>query len=94
MDMWLLTQDESGQLTPDGYTNIDTFSTPDGFESLSPADDPFSKYSEDPPALIACVIHPHSIFGIIETLLQCVGGHWKRENYGKVESLPNPFRRL
>ena len=53
MDMWLSTQDESDLLTPEGYTNIDAFSTPDGLESYSPTDDPFMKYAEDPPALIA-----------------------------------------
>ena len=59
MDMWLSTQDRSGQLTPDGYTNVDAFSTPDDLESggWSPTDDPFMKYSEDPPALIACVFY-------------------------------------
>ena len=58
MDMWLKTQDESGQLPPGGYTNTDTFSTPDDLESWSPTDDPFTKYSDDPPALIACAVHP------------------------------------
>ena len=53
MDIWLVTQGESDLLTPEGYTNIDAFSTPDGFESYSPTDDPFMKYTEDPPALIA-----------------------------------------
>jgi hypothetical protein len=72
MDMWLSTQDGSGQLTPDGYTNVDTFSTPDDLESggWSPTDDPFMKYSEDPPALIACVVYvsdnvrPRLTFGV------------------------------
>jgi len=54
MAMWLGTQGESDLLTPEGYTNIDAFSTPDGSESYSPlTDDPFMKYVEDPPALIA-----------------------------------------
>jgi len=57
MDMWLVNQDEYGQLTPEGYTNIDAFSTPDGLESYSPTHDPFLSCSEDPPALIACVAY-------------------------------------
>jgi hypothetical protein len=44
---------ESDLLTPEGYTNVDAFSTPDGSESYSIVDDPFMKYAEDPPALIA-----------------------------------------
>lgn len=53
MNTWSGTQDESDLLTPEGYTNIDAFSTLDGSESYSLADDPFMKYTEDPPALIA-----------------------------------------
>jgi len=53
MDMWLLTKGDSGQLSPDLYTNADAFSTPDDLESWSPTEDPFMKYSDDPPALIA-----------------------------------------
>lgn len=53
MDTWLSIQDESNLLTPEGYTNIDAFSTPDSLESYSSTDDPFMKYAEDPPALIA-----------------------------------------
>ena len=55
MAMWLLTQGDSDILTPEGYTNIDAFSTPDDLESYSPIDDPFMKYAEDPPVLIAWV---------------------------------------
>jgi len=57
MAMMLLTQDESDLLTPEGYTNINAFSTSDDFESYSPTDDPILKYTEDPPALIAYVAH-------------------------------------
>jgi hypothetical protein len=57
MDAWLITQDELGHLTPDGFTNADALSTPDDLESWSPTEDPFLKYSEDPPALIACVVY-------------------------------------
>ena len=55
MNMWSGTQDESDLLTPEGYTKIDAFSTFDGSESysLTGTDDPFMKYTEDPPALIA-----------------------------------------
>jgi len=55
--MTMLTQGESDLLTPEGYTNVDTFSTPDDFESYSPTNDPILKYTEDPPALIACVVY-------------------------------------
>jgi len=51
MDMWLGTQGESDLLTPEGY--IDAFPTPDGSESCSLADDPFTEHAEDPPVLIA-----------------------------------------
>ena len=52
-DMWSETQEDSNLLTPEGYPNVDAFSTPDWSESYSPTDDPFMKYTEDPPALIA-----------------------------------------
>ena len=57
MDMWLLDKDEFEHVTPEDYATIDGFSTPDGVESYSPSEDPFLKYSEDPPALIACVAY-------------------------------------
>ena len=53
MNTWLLTRGGSDLLTPKGRTNVDAFSTPDGSESYSLPDDPFMKYTEDPPALIA-----------------------------------------
>jgi len=53
MDMWLGTQGESDLLIPEGYTNVDVFSTPDGSESYSLTDDPFMERAEDPPVLIA-----------------------------------------
>ena len=53
-DMLLFTQSESDPPTPKGHTSIEAFSMPgDGFESYSPANDPFTRYVEDPPALIA-----------------------------------------
>lgn len=51
-------QDEFEHLSPDDCWSNDPFSTSDGFESYSPTEDPFLKYSQDPPALIACVTHP------------------------------------
>jgi hypothetical protein len=51
--MYIQWRGESDLLTPEGYTNVDAFSTPDGSESYSIVDDPFMKYAEDPPALIA-----------------------------------------
>lgn len=56
MDMWVLTQDDSGRLASDDYTGSDTFSTPEDLESWSSTDDPFMNHSEDPPALIACAV--------------------------------------
>ena len=40
---------------PDGYISDDVFTVSDDLESYSPTQDPFLKYSQDPPALIACV---------------------------------------
>jgi len=53
-----LNQDEFEHLSPDDYSNNDPFSTSDDLESYSPTEDPFLKYSQDPPALIAYVGHP------------------------------------
>ena len=55
MDMRMLTQGDSDLLTPEGYMNIDGFSTPDDPEDYPLTDDPFMKYAEDPPVLIAWV---------------------------------------
>ena len=56
MSMWLVNQDEFDYLTPEGFTNINPFSTPDDLESYPPTEDPLLKYTEDPPALIAYVV--------------------------------------
>jgi len=58
MDMWLVNQDEFEHLTPADYADHDAFSTPDDLEGYPQAEDRFLKYSEDPPALIACVAYP------------------------------------
>ena len=55
MATWLESKDKPDQLTLEGFTNIDSFSTPDDLESWSPTEDLISKYAEDPPALIAYV---------------------------------------
>ena len=73
MDMWLVNQDEFDQLTPEGYTNINAFSTPDDLEGYTPIEDPFLKYSEDPPALIACVHLSHRTWAIANQLFSVMG---------------------
>ena len=50
-----MNQDEFEHLTPADYPSSDAFSTPDDLEGYPQAEDRFLKYSEDPPALIACV---------------------------------------
>ena len=51
MGMWPF---GGSKITPEGYTNVDAFSTPDDRpKSSSPTNDPFMKYAEDPPVLIA-----------------------------------------
>jgi len=57
MDMWLVNHDDFEHLTPDDYASGDTFSTPDDLEGYPQAEDRFLKYSEDPPALIACAVY-------------------------------------
>ena len=92
MEMWLTNQDEFDHLTPEGYTNINAFSTPDDPESRSPvlaAEDPFSKYSDDPPALIACVAFlSDRSQAMANPLVQRDGGYWERENDGKRSAHP------
>jgi len=51
-------QDKFEHLSLDDYSSDDPFSMSDDPEGYSPAEDPFFKSSQDPPALIACVTHP------------------------------------
>ena len=80
--------------TPNGYASDDVFSMTDDLESCSqtPVEDPFSKYSDDPPALIAYVVSlSDSTRAMANPLVQCHGGYWERENDGKEDRSSNPF---
>ena len=90
MDMQLVSRDMS---TPNGCAGDDAFSMADDLESCSqtPVENPFSKYSDDPPALIACVAFlSDSAPAMANPLVQCHGGYWERENDGKEDSLFSP----
>lgn len=95
MAMWLVNQDES--VTPEGYTSINAFSVPDDLESYPPAlgvEDPFSKYSEDPPALIAYVAYlSDSTRVMANPLVKCDGGYWEWEDYGEEDRSSDSFSR-
>ena len=95
MDMWLVNQDEFDQLTPEGYTNINAFSTPDDLEGYTPIEDPFLKYSEDPPALIACVTHlSHRTWAIANQLFSVMGVTGSGKTTVKRTAHPIDYRQL
>ena len=82
--MWLVSRDEFAYLTPEGFTSINPFSTPDDLESYSPTEDLFLKYSEDPPAFIVYVVRlPYSAWVMANPLVQCDGSYRERENDGE-----------
>jgi hypothetical protein len=56
MDMQLVAQKETDQLTTEDCTSIDTPPAPDDLENRS-IEDPSSKHRQDHPALIAWVAH-------------------------------------
>ena len=96
MKMWRADQGEFDHLTPEGYTAIDAFSTPNGVGSYSPSERRLVKYYEDPPALIACVAHlSHGTRAMTNRLVQRDGSYRERENDGKEDHpsdslLPTP----
>ena len=76
MDMQLVNQDTSA---PNGYTSDDVFSVTDTVESYSPTEDPLSRSSKDPPALIACVVLlSDRTRGMANLSVQCHGGYGER----------------
>ena len=88
MDMQLVNRDTSA---PNGYTNDDVFSVTDDLESYSSTEDPFSRSSKDPPALIACVVYlPDRARRMANLSVQCHGGYRERENDGKENCLFSP----
>ena len=77
MPMWLANQDEFDYLTPEGFTSINPFSAPDDLEDYIPIEDPLLNNSEDPPALIACVVHlSYNTQVMANSLVQCDGSYW------------------